>query len=77
MTARDQIIVADRFRRALLALQTAGWADPGVRVRGDIRAAAVEVVEAYQALTAAGLNADAADNRLVSQARQYLVEGKA
>lgn len=77
MTTQDQIIAADRFRRALLALQTAGWADPGVRVRGDIRAAAIEVVEACQALSAAGLDADAADNRLVSQARQYLAEGKA
>lgn len=77
MTARDQIIAVNRFRRALLALQNAVWADPGVRVRADIRAAAVEVVEVYQALTAAGLNADAADIRLVSQARQYLAEGKA
>ncbi|SDB73781.1 hypothetical protein [Belnapia rosea] len=40
MTRRDQIIAEDRFRRTLLALQTAGWAEPGRQVRGDIHAAA-------------------------------------
>lgn len=77
MMIRDQLIVTDRFRRALLTLQTAGWAHPGERVRADIHAAAVEVMEAYQVFTAAGLAADAAESRLISQARQYLAESKA
>lgn len=74
MTSREQIIVTNRFRRALLALQTAGWAEPGRRVREDIRAATVEVVEAYEAFTTVGLVAGATDQRLISQAKQYLAK---
>ncbi len=70
--AREQIIAEDRFRRALLVLQTAGWADPEHRVKGDIQAAAVAVIEAYEHFTAAGLVAGAADRRLVAQARHFL-----
>ncbi|MBL6082678.1 hypothetical protein JMJ56_32460 [Belnapia sp. T18] len=76
MTAREQIIAADRFRRALLMLQTAGWADPEHRVKEDIRAAAVAAIEAYEAFTAAGLVAGAADRRLIGQAQQYLAKGR-
>jgi hypothetical protein len=55
MTGREQIIAGDRFRRALLVLQTAGWAGPEQRVKVDIHAAAVAAIEAYEAFTAAGL----------------------
>ncbi|WP_143021234.1 hypothetical protein [Belnapia rosea] len=76
MTAREQIIARDRLRRALLVLQTASWADPERRGKGDIHAAAVTVIEAYEAFTAAGLVAGAADRRLIGQAQQYLEKGR-
>jgi hypothetical protein len=72
MTAREQIIAEDRFRRALLALQTAGWANPEHRVKLNIHTAAVAAIKAYKASTAAALVADAADRRLIGQAQQYL-----
>ncbi len=74
MKAREQIIAEDRFRRALLVLQTAGWADPERRVNGDIYAAAVAAIQAYEAFTAAGLVAGAADRRLIGQAQRYLAK---
>ena len=76
MTAREQIIVTDRFRRALLAMQSAGWIEPRQRVRRDIHTAAMELIDAYEAFTAAGLVAGTADRQLVFQAQQYLANGR-
>ena len=77
MMTRKQIIATDRFRRALITLRTVGWADPEDRVKADIHAAAVEVIEAHKAFTAAGLVVGAVDHQLISQAQQYLtIEGK-
>lgn len=71
---RDEALIVDRFRRALLALQKESWAEPEQRVDAAIRTAALSTIEAYEAYTAAGLVADATDRWLVKQAQRYLAK---
>ena len=51
------------------------WARSGSRVEAQQRAAAIEVVAAFKAFSAAGLVADTKDRHLVNQAQRYLAEG--
>jgi hypothetical protein len=51
------------------------WARSGSRLEAQQRAAAMEVVAAFKAFSAAGLVADTKDRHLVNQAQRYLAEG--
>ena len=48
----------------------------GGGIEGVQRAAAQEVVAAFEAFSAAGLVADAADRHLVNEAQRHLAEGR-
>jgi hypothetical protein len=51
------------------------WARSGGRIEAQQRSAAMEVVAAFKAFSAAGLVADTKDRHLVNQAQRYLAEG--
>ena len=51
------------------------WARSASRVEAQQRAAAMEVIAAFKAFSAAGLVADTKDRHLVNQAQRYLAEG--
>jgi hypothetical protein len=51
------------------------WAAQGDRIDKYLHAAAVEVLAAFQAYSAAGLVADAGDRHLITEARRLVAEG--
>ena len=88
MTAspRDQLVVTNRLRRALLAFQSAQillltyQRQHKPLLEADLETvqdSAAEVVAAFQAFSAAGLMAGADDQRLLAQAHKYLADGDA
>lgn len=52
------------------------WARRGQQIELHVRAAAVEVVNAFEAFSAAGLVAEPGDRHLVSEAQRHLAEGR-
>ena len=51
------------------------WLSAGARLEAHMNAAAMEVVAAYKAFTAAGLVASVDDRHVVSEAQRHLAEG--
>ncbi len=51
------------------------WAAQGSRIEKQLRAAAAEVVAAFQAFSAAGLVASANDRHLINEAQRHLADG--
>jgi hypothetical protein len=51
------------------------WAVQGDRIEKHMHAAAVEVLAAFQAFSAAGLVADAGNRHLITEARRLVAEG--
>jgi hypothetical protein len=51
------------------------WARSGSRLEAQQRAAAIEVVAAFKAFSAADLVTDTKDRHLVNQVQRYLAEG--
>lgn len=51
------------------------WATRGRQIEQHVRAAAVEVVTAFEVFSAAGLVAEAGDLHLVSEAQRHIAEG--
>ncbi len=73
--AQNSLLSAHRRLKALPQAEVdAFWRGPGRRLEAGMRAAATEVVAAFQRFSAAGLVAGAADRHLVTQAQRYLAE---
>jgi hypothetical protein len=88
MTAspKDQLDATNRLRRALLAFQSVQILvlthqrqskAPSPAEAETLRDGAAEVVEAFQAFSAAGLVIGTDDQRLLAQAQKYLADGAA
>jgi hypothetical protein len=88
MTAspRDQLVARNRFRRALLAFEAAQILALTYQRQqkalsqeelDTVQDSAAEAVAAFQEFSAAGLVADADDQRLFAQAQKYLAGGAA
>jgi hypothetical protein len=74
--AQALLLGAHRKAKALASPEESEqfWARSGSRLEVQQRAAAMEVVAAFKAFSAAGLVADTKDRHLVNQAQRYLVE---
>ena len=74
-TAQNHLLGAHRRLKELPPAEVDGfWRGPGRRLEAGMRAAATEVVAAFQRFSSAGLVAGAADRHLVTQARRHLAE---
>ena len=74
--AQALLLGAHRKAKALASEESEQfWAKSGSRLEAQQRAAAIEVVAAFKAFSAAGLVADTKDRHLVNQAQRYLAEG--
>ena len=74
MTHREEAIARDRLRRALIAFQTALWAEQDQQVPAEIRAAAADLIATITATPQAQLSG--IDPTLIARARQYLADPK-
>lgn len=63
-----------RMKSRLQVDVDAYWAEPGQRVKEDLRVAAAEVGDAFKAFSAADLGVGMADRRLIEAAQRYLTE---
>ena len=75
--AQTRFLAAHRQARALASQDEVErfWATRGGGIEAAQRAAAREVVAAFQAFSAAGLVAGAADRHLVNEAQRHLAGG--
>jgi hypothetical protein len=74
--AQDLLLTAHRRLKDLPAAEVEHfWAVQGDRIEKHLHAAAIEVLDAFQAFSAAGLVADAGDRHLITEARRLIVEG--
>jgi hypothetical protein len=77
-TAQTHLLGAHRRLKVLPQAEVdAFWKGRGRRDEANMRAAAAEVVAAFEQFSAAGLVADATDRHLVTQAQRHLAEGSA
>ena len=77
-TAQTHLLGAHRRLKVLPQAEAdAFWKGRGRRDEANMRAAAAEVVAAFEQFSAAGLVADAPDRHLVTQAQRHLAEGSA
>ena len=73
--AQNQLLGAHRRLKGLPQAQVdAFWRGQGRRLEAGMRAAAAEVVAAFQRFSAAGLVAEAPDRHLVTRAQRHLAE---
>ena len=73
--AQNHLLGAHRRLKGLPPAEVdAFWRGRGRRLEAGMRAAAAELVAAFQRFSAAGLVADAADRHLVTQAQRHLAE---
>jgi hypothetical protein len=86
VSPRDQLVARNRLRRALLAFESAQLLvltyqrQNKALSEADLDAvqdSAAEAAGAFQVFSAAGLVADADDQRLLAQAQKYLANGAA
>lgn len=70
MTHRDEAIARDQLRRALIAFQTALWAEPDQQVPAEIQATAAELITLIDTSPEAKLSG--IDPTVIAKARQYL-----
>jgi hypothetical protein len=74
--AQALLLGAHRKARALASEESEQfWARFGGHIEAQQRAAAMEVVAAFKAFSAAGLVADTRDRHLVNQAERYVARG--
>ena len=75
--AQTRFLAAHRQARTLASQDEAErfWATRGGGIEAAQRAAAREVVAAFQAFSAAGLVVDTADRHLVNEAQRHLAGG--
>ena len=74
-TTQNQLLGAHRRLKGLPPAEVdAFWRGQGRRLEAGMRAAAAELVAAFQRFSAAGLVAEAADRHLVTQAQRHLAE---
>jgi hypothetical protein len=75
-TTQGLLLAAHRKLKGLPAEEVEQfWAGPGRRLETHLHTAATEVMAAFQAFSAAGLVAGAADRHLITEARRHLAEG--
>jgi hypothetical protein len=73
---RGLLLAAHRRLKDLPAAEAEHfWAVQGDRIEKHMHAAAVEVLAAFQAFSAAGLVADAGNRHLITEARRLVAEG--
>jgi hypothetical protein len=88
MTIHEAASATNRMRRAVLAFQAAKNAflvarrralpeAEGNHLKATLRLTAAEVDAAFKVFSAAGLIANAQDQRSISEAQRYLAEGAA
>ena len=74
-TTQNHLLGAHRRLKGLPPAEVdAFWRGQGRRLEAGMRAAAAELVAAFQRFSAAGLVAGAADRHLVTQAQRHLAE---
>jgi hypothetical protein len=72
-SAQSILLNAHRRMKALTQAEAGTyWAGPGRQIKADMRAAAAELDAAFEGLSGASLDIEAADLRAVAIARQYL-----
>jgi hypothetical protein len=72
MTHRDEAIARDRLRRALIAFQTALWAEKDQQVPAEIQATAAKLITLIDTSPEAKLSG--IDPTVIAKERQYLAK---